>query len=266
MSGTVERAVLNAFRPRLSGSDIKWIGIVTMLADHVAVILLGNGLMGWLNPAYEAWVMQSEYGARLWSVAFWLRMAGRMAFPAFCLLLVEGFVHTRSYKRYMGRLLLFALISEVPYDLAIYGRLWEPAEQNVMFSLAAGLGALWLLQRVERAGGMGQGAAYALILGSVGAAAEFLRLDYGFIGILTIGLMYLGRDQRWIRFAAVCMMSFWVAGRAYLPGGIIAGIIVCLYDGRRGSARFKWLFYWFYPAHLLALGLVCRWLPGMKGL
>lgn len=266
MTGTGERAAFKAFRPRLSGTDIKCIGMLSMLADHVAVVLLGNGLLGWLSPGYGAWVAQSAYGDRLWSLVYWLRLAGRIAFPAFCLLLVEGFVHTRSRGRYMGRLLLFALLSEVPYDLALFGRLLDMTGQNVMFSLAAGLAALWLLERAERAGGPGQGAAYALILGCVGAAAEFLRLDYGFAGILTMGVMYLGRDRRWVRFAAVCLLVFEAGSFAYLPGGIAAGLVVCLYDGRRGSGRFKWLFYWFYPAHLLALGLACRLLPGMKGL
>ncbi len=136
----------------------------------------------------------------------------------------------------MGRLLLFALLSEVPYDLALSGRLLDMSGQNVMFSLAAGLTALWLLERAGRR--PGTGAAYALILGCGEPRRSFLRLDYGFAGILTMGVMYLGRDRRWVRLPPCACWSL-TRGVSHIFRGNCRG--ACRLPLRREawSARFK---------------------------
>ena len=71
------------------------------------------------------------------------RCVGRAAFPLYCFLLAQGYRHTRSVRAYARRLLLFALLSEIPFDLLIFGRLACTLEQNALFSLLLGLMALW---------------------------------------------------------------------------------------------------------------------------
>src|SRR5699024_2332190 len=97
----------------LSGFQLKCIAILSMALDHT--------------------------GAVLFPQEIWLRCAGRLAFPVFCFLIVEGFVHTHDVYRYMARLGVFALISEIPYDLAFRGVCLEFAYQNVFFTLLIGI-------------------------------------------------------------------------------------------------------------------------------
>ena len=103
----------------ISGSTLKMIAIVTMLIDHIgaavlARLLMVNGL-GELDQTNTDAIMQwlSANGALYWMYTV-MRMIGRVAFPIFCFLLVEGFLHTHDVKKYAMRLGLFALLSEIP--------------------------------------------------------------------------------------------------------------------------------------------------------
>ncbi len=107
----------------MSGFLLKLLALVTMLIDHTGHVLF-PGVM-------------------------WMRYIGRLAFPIYCFLLVEGFLHTRDLRKYMGRLAVFAVISEIPFDLAIYGEFFEPAHQNVFITLLFGLMAISIMSIVD---------------------------------------------------------------------------------------------------------------------
>ena len=120
----------------ISGSTLKMIAIVTMLIDHIgaavlARLLMVNGL-GELDQTNTDAIMQwlSANGALYWMYTV-MRMIGRVAFPIFCFLLVEGFLHTHDVKKYAMRLGLFALLSEIPFDLAFSSKILEFNYQNV---------------------------------------------------------------------------------------------------------------------------------------
>ena len=120
----------------ISGSTLKMIAIVTMVIDHIgaavlARLLMVNGL-GELDQTNADAIMQwlSANGALYWTYTV-MRMIGRVAFPIFCFLLVEGFLHTHDVKKYAMRLGLFALISEIPFDLAFSDKILEFNYQNV---------------------------------------------------------------------------------------------------------------------------------------
>lgn len=118
-------------RRGLSGTALKGIACVTMLIDHVGASCLENGFLS--APAAPA---------GLAALDLVLRLIGRLAFPIFCFLLVEGFVHTHDVKKYIGRLLLFGLVSEVPFDLAFFRTPFAPGYQNVYWTLALGVLAM----------------------------------------------------------------------------------------------------------------------------
>ncbi len=131
----------------ISGSTIKIIAIIAMLIDHVAAVVLGRQIManGLLDAAAggEARLMSwiTDNGTLYFSYQV-MRMIGRLGFPIFCFLLVEGFQRTRNVKKYALRLGLFALISEIPFNLAITGKVWHVGYQNVYWTLLLVLLAL----------------------------------------------------------------------------------------------------------------------------
>lgn len=128
----------------ISGSTIKLVAIVTMLIDHIAAICLDNILikrglytLDWSNS--EAMNKFIAENGLLYNLDKLMRSIGRLAFPIFCFLIVEGFLHTRSKWKYTLRLALFALISEVPFDLAVHAKPFFWGYQNVYFTLLIGL-------------------------------------------------------------------------------------------------------------------------------
>ena len=134
----------------IPGSTLKIIAIVSMFIDHIGAAILekyldflgNNGADGARvilddrHPGFWMDFMGNE--SLLWGIDYALRLIGRLAFPIFCFLLVEGFFHTRNVKKYALRLLIFALISDFPFDLAFDGRL-SYEYQNVFFTLLLGL-------------------------------------------------------------------------------------------------------------------------------
>ena len=113
-------------RKGISGSTLKFIAVFSMLIDHIAASVL-------LNPLVNA------NSAFMISLAHVMRMFGRLAFSIFCFLLIEGFLHTKNRKKYALRLALFALISEIPFDLAFSYKSFDFSYQNVFFTLLIGL-------------------------------------------------------------------------------------------------------------------------------
>ena len=172
-----------------------------------------------------------------------LRMIGRLAMPILCFFIGEGLRHTRNPQKYLLRLVGFALISELPFDLAFYGRVnW--ASQNVYFTLALGLMALRLLQSSSPRRWAG--------LLSVGGAALLLRADYGLYGIAMILLLDRFRDSLSEQFASLALLNLLLFGFGMQSLSLLSLPLLCLYNGQRGCDDKKF-FYAYYPAHLLLL-------------
>lgn len=247
----------------LSGSTLKIIAIVTMFIDHVGAGIGGRllwqtgymdlALAGDINGVIE-W--QMEYGLLLFVYSI-MRMIGRLGFPIFCFLLIEGFAHTRDVKKYALRLGAFALISEIPFDLAFKGQVLEFTYQNVFFTLFFGLLALVGLQAIEkRQSDMHEKTSKLVnVLASIGVVlvfcviAETMRTDYGAIGVICIVVIYLFRKKKVAQIIAGCVAFCWeiTAPLAFVPIGF--------YNGERGM-KLKYFFYAFYPIHLLLIYMV----------
>ncbi|MFR4351351.1 MAG: TraX family protein [Roseburia sp.] len=229
----------------ISGSTLKLIAIITMFIDHVgaavlARLMLGRGVSGALYQVYAA-----------------SRGIGRIAFPIFCFLLVEGFEHTRDRRQYALRLGMFALISEIPFDLAFNSRVLEFGYQNVFFTLFIGLLTIMGIRTVEEKVEWnlplrGIFAACIAILG-MGVASLF-HTDYAALGVMCILALYVSRKDRWVQILAGCLAFFWWE----LPA-LIAFLPIAFYNGKRGW-NIKYFFYLFYPVHLLLLYLLCHYL------
>ncbi len=115
---------MNLKNIRLSGSDLKIIAVIAMFLDHLAATVLVRCLVTGVFWDQAAW----------YEVYQVMRNIGRVAFPIYCFLLVEGFIHTSDRRKYALRLFLFALISEIPFDLAFNAQVLEFGYQNVFFT------------------------------------------------------------------------------------------------------------------------------------
>ena len=226
-----------------SGSALKWFAVLIMLVDHIGACLLEVFVLNYYGV--------SPLAGRIDNLYFWLsldsvlRGIGRAAFPIFCFLLVEGAVHTRSPRKYLLRLTSFALISEIPFDLALHNQPFYWETQNVFFTLLAGLLVIQAFQRSP-----GQEWRGMLALAVLGAAAELCGTDYGAIGVAVIAVMYLLRERFWA--ASVLSLILLVLLARIEIFSIPAFLILALYNGKRGRQP-KYFFYVFYPVHLLIL-------------
>ncbi len=247
----------------ISGSTIKIIAIVAMLIDHIGAVIIERMInqlgANSLNTANLQELMQfiTKNGGIL-LIDVLMRAIGRIGFPIFCFLLVEGFLHTKNVTKYALRLLAFALISEIPFDLGFSGRLFYWGYQNVFFTLFIGLLVMIAYRAIE---GL-QIKKYIkiildiLALGAGIVISMLLKTDYGTtygIGVICIMALYIFRKNKVLQITAGCITFVWeiTALFAFIPIG--------LYNGKRGL-RLKYFFYAFYPLHLFILYLIARYM------
>ncbi|MBU5331960.1 conjugal transfer protein TraX [Anaerocolumna aminovalerica] len=219
----------------MNGLSLKLIAMFTMLIDHATAQLIPGS-----SP--------------LWFIG---RSIGRLAFPIFCFLLVEGFLHTRSVRNYLIRLGIFAMISEIPFDIAfIKGENFidNLSGQNIYFTLFIGLFVILLIQLVENKYRYSSTMTFILtiiIILTGCQLAEFLRTDYGAMGILMIVCFYLFRNNKWLLLLTIFLVNQTILS---IQGfGTISLLFIWLYNGERGPKLNKYIFYAFYPVHILIL-------------
>lgn len=220
-----------------SGSALKLIAICAMVLDHFAATVLYYGILLPAAPIKEGtsvWTVYTIYQV--------LRFIGRIAFPIFCFLLVEGFLHTSNRARYALRLFVFALISEIPFDLALFQSLTDWNHQNVFFTLLIGFVVIWAMEKTETLPFSTPLKVSAFALGCL--VAWLLCTDYDYKGVILITIFYVFRYTPRLRTLAGCVSLIWEAPAclAFFP--------IHLYNGKRGLSL-KYVFYLFYPVHLL---------------
>ena len=176
-----------------------------------------------------------------------------IAFPVYCFLLIEGFLHTKSVAKYSLRLLLFAFLSEIPFDLALHQNLFTMHYQNVFFTLLIGLLVLWGMMWFKKNEHVGKFAGSIVIMAAGMFLAEILNTDYGAAGILFIVLLYLYRKQKELQILSGCLAGVLVLQEWAAP---LAFPFIAAYKGERGL-KMKYFFYFIYPAHLLLLYGLC---------
>lgn len=226
-------------RKRITGSTLKVIAIISMFIDHTGAFVLEKML-------FRTGTL--EIGTVTYYTDVVFRQLGRLAFPIFCFMLVEGFVHTRNLKKYLGRLFVFALISEIPFDLALTGKLFYFDHQNTIFTLLLGILAITGIHIAQEK--KTWHIAWRIVVSVLSVAvcsvtALLISADYDVMGVLAIVAIYLLRQKKVLSVAVACAI---LKSRA----AFFALIPIALYNGERGR-NMKWVFYVFYPAHLLLL-------------
>lgn len=250
----------------ISGSTLKIIAAISMVLDHVSRIVLTNGIM--THASYNQ--ISDEQWAILSETSDVLHVLGRIAFPLFCFLIVEGFLHTHDIKRYLRNMLVFAIIAEPIYDFVQTGQLFDLRQQNVMCELLLSLVFLIVLEKIQSLSKWKRYTAETALIVLTALTAEYTKLDGGVYGILLVAAFYLFHDSKAkMFFAAVCavlLSSCHIIGGGFefvtanvlnvlnpdVAAAVVSLLLINLYNGERGL-KLKYFFYIFYPAHLALL-------------
>ena len=264
MAATTAKPVKSA--GKIPGSTLKIIAMVCMLIDHTAAvlfdrILISRGLLDAVNASDGgASFLSTGNTAVIYYADMIMRAIGRISFPIFCFLLIEGFMHTHDVKKYALNLGIFALVSEIPFDLAFAGKPFYLDYQNVFFTLFIGLVMMIFLQKIDSKAQKDAGAwqranwkvsvGKLLVIVAACAVATLLKTDYSAMGILTIVLMYNMRKNKMYCIGIGCAVLTLLSLNEITC--FLAMIPVHFYNGKRGL-NLKYPFYAFYPVHLLVL-------------
>ena len=238
----------------ISGFTLKMIAVVTMLIDHIGAVLVES-----MVSKYNSYV--------LWNVDMVLRGIGRLAFPLFCFFIVEGFHYTHDRKKYAIRLGIFAIISEVPFDLAFDKTFFAPYDNSVMITLLLGLLAIWSLDTLFKKSAekfrdsrvkqnLCDIVSIAVVTAAVVLIEELASSDYGAAGVVAIIIIYLLGRHKLIGLGLAVIWLGLTCGHTEFYA-LVDLIPLYFYHGRQGH-RMKYFFYVFYPAHLLVLSFIAR--------
>lgn len=207
----------------------------------------------------------------------WLTCIGRLAFPIFAFMIVEGYFHTKNIRKYIYRLLAFAVLSEIPFNLAMGSRLFYPIHQNVLWSFLISIGLIHWNEKVKEANKIWK----QLLIGCVTVILGYLfgiltMVDFYHAGVLTVLVFYFFRQRKWWSYIGQ-FLCLWYINIELLGGfgyeiplfgevyfiqrqgfALLALIPIWMYRGRQGyhNKILQYTYYAFYPLHLLVLGMI----------
>lgn len=263
-------------REGFSSTALKIMAVATMLIDHIGAIFE--------NKLYAALPFLNADGFEI------LRVIGRIAFPLFAFMIAEGAGKTKSIYKYLGRLLAFAFVSEVPFQLAVnhpatFRDLVFSDHRNVFFTLFLGLLCIFIYEKLREY--KLEFLAFAALFIAAWAAESLIKSDYGAAGVLAIFLFYIFlHAPKAVRYAGIALtvlfLSLMFAFDPYVQQAVtVSGRrvhlyhmdvsarvnftelyalfslpLLYLYNGKKGKKINRWVFYAFYPAHLLIYWLI----------
>lgn len=221
-----------------SGFQLKLIAMISMFIDHMAAGLLEN------------YVFNANAQTNFTALYSFLRNIGRLAFPIYAFLLVEGFFRTKNIKLYLSRLLFFAFISQAPFSLLNTGKPFDFSYTNTLFTLFLGLLAIYIIDKSPFQKNSIKDVSFMLfIIVIFSFIAIFINSDYSYHGVIAIALIYLFfKSGSGLMFAMFLGFLF----EFRMPAVFLSLPIIHFYNGERGT-NLKYFFYIFYPAHLLLI-------------
>ena len=224
-----------------------------------------------------AFMLLDHMHATISSNQFWMTCIGRLAFPIFAFMIVEGYFHTRDLKKYVIRLLIFAFVSEIPFNMVAAGGTIWPFHQNVLWTFLLGIGCIYLLEHSKKRGNILLQIITAIIVFTAAyVLGNLLMVDYHAAGVFTVLVFYLFRGREWYHYLGQLIGLYYInfdmlGGLIYIfevfgkeiqfpiQGlAVLALIPIWLYRGKQGkhSKKIQYFYYMFYPVHLLVLGVL----------
>lgn len=208
----------------INSDVLKITAYLTMIIDHIGLVFYG------MLPE-TAYIM--------------CRCAGRISFPIFAFCITEGYVHTSDVRKYTGRILAMAFVSEIPFNLMTGGSILYAGKSNVLFTFAAGLAILAFVEHSRSII-----ASFAVTAAGM-ALCIFMKTDYSWIGIAYIMVMYYTRGMGWIRYVCASVI-LWMNGSILNLAAPAALIPIHFYNGKKGRMS-KMAAYLVYPLHMILL-------------
>lgn len=253
----------------LSGNQLKLIAALCMLIDHATKVFYESLAFRVINPGLGAGLININDLQPVHLVYNFLCGIGAVAFPVFAFAFAEGYAHTRSKGRYLCRLLIFAFLSELPFDMTFFYAAakgtpewpWYPWQQNVFFTFALALCALWLMDHLQKL----KSKPLSVILQGLVAvsicylAQKVVRCDWFGFGVFLILVAYLLRKNRILQVLGMLLAKLLFNPFYELPSIFFSLALILLYNGKRGKRNMKYFFYGFYPIHIAIIG-VLNWL------
>ncbi len=214
----------------MTSAVLKYIAVIAMLIDHVG-----------------AFILEDMYGINS-TIYILSRSIGRIAFPIFAFLLVESFKKTKNRKKYFINLLIFALLSEIPFDLANKGSLMDFNQQNIFFTLLTNLTMLCFIEGIKIDKTDLKAISEILIVLLFSLVSMLFKFDYSFFAPLVVYSYYKFYGNKKMRFLASEFSLYFEAFSLVH----VSNILIYFYNGKRGRQN-KYFFYFFYPLHLLII-------------
>lgn len=227
---------------QINGAVLKYIAFISMFIDHFNKAIITPYL---------------NYQEPLVAISTIFDIIGRIAFPIFAFMIVEGFYKTKSRGKYLRNLLIFAIISEIPYDMFQSKVFINNRSQNIMWALALGLLTLIIVDKLkEKIKNKYAWLSLSILIVGVNAIiATLLSFDYDYYSIIIIFILYLFYDKRFVG----SLISYLVIIKEVYA--ILGFAVINFYNGEKGRQN-KLFNYLFYPVHLLILG-ICRFCLGI---
>ena len=239
----------NVSNIRLSCNALKLIACIFMLIDHIGYGILHNYMI-----AHAMEIAPDQYKT-LNTIYEVCRGVGRLAFPIFCFFLVEGFLRTHNVYKYASRLLVFAIISEVPFDLGLYGMMFKWDHQNILITFFIALLMLVSLRYLQsNVLGLSRPVVYLTLVCAVvafGDVAYLLKTDYSWKCMLLVAVLYIFREAGTARLLCGAVSTCW---EKYAP---ISFLLLYFYDPEV-RPKHKYAFYIFYPLNFLIIYMIAR--------
>lgn len=243
--------------PDFTADGLKLFACIAMFLQSVGVVIVAQGMIHlgqYTQEELSLALAEDSHLMTLAGISSGLELVGGLAVPIFAFLLVEGFRNTSSYSRYLLTMVIFALLSEIPYDLAMQQTWIDFSSQNALVSMSICLLMLYFLKLVqEKCGTMASVLQLLIVLAAVIWAALF-RAAYGLCLILLVTIFYVFYGKNGIKTLLGVVVSL-----LYVTGPLAFYGIYC-YNGQRRNRIPKYVYYVFYPLHLLVLGLIVKYL------
>ena len=214
----------------IDGTTLKIIAMICMLFDHL--------------------------GDNIFLSQTWMRIIGRVALPLFAFCISEGYIHTKDKKRYLKRLLLFSIISEIPFNLLLNGTIVYLEHQNVILTFSIAVLSLIVFDKITQNKKKISYVFGTFIVILFGILALILKTDYNFFAISLVFIYYVFNNKgNNVRNVIGTIYQLLIRNVGIYIYGALSCIPIFLYNGKKGKG-IKWLFYVFYPGHMLIIYLI----------